>query len=155
MVINSHKLYAEIGYIVIVLTECVVSDQTEYNFNVGEIVAESLRSEARAQLWPPVMEQIKTISRVFLFLAWDCGVNSSSLDNSTELPESFSASVSGGFSAASACYPEGSGWLSSDESAAPSASLFFLVSKLLERHVAVQLRQHLDNNDLLDIFQSA
>ena len=49
-VINSHKLYAEIGYIVIVLTECVVSDQTEYNFNVGEIVAESLRSEARAQL---------------------------------------------------------------------------------------------------------
>ena len=26
---------------------------------------------------------------------------------------------------------------------------------MLERHVAVQLRQHLDNNDLLDIFQSA
>ena len=95
------------------------------------------------------------ISTVFLLLAWDCGVNSSSLDNSIELPESFSASVSGGFSAASACHPEGSGWLSSDESAAPSASLFFLVSNLLERHVAVQLRQHLDNNDLLYIFQSA
>ena len=49
-VINSHKLYAEIGDIVIVLTECVVSDQTECNFNVDEIVAENLRSEARAQL---------------------------------------------------------------------------------------------------------
>ncbi len=30
-----------------------------------------------------------------------------------------------------------------------------IVSTLLECHVAVQLRQHLDNNDLLDIFQSA
>ena len=29
------------------------------------------------------------------------------------------------------------------------------VSKLLERHVAVQLRQHLDNNNVLDTFQSA
>ena len=88
----------------------------------------------------------------FVFLAWDCRVKSSSLDNTTELPESFSASV---FSAASACQPEGSGWLSSDESAAPSASLFSLVSKLLERHVAVHLRQRIDKNDLLDIFQSA
>ena len=36
----------------------------------------------------------------------------------------------------------------------PISNLSF-VSKLLERHVAAQLRQHLDNNDLLDIFQSA
>ena len=60
-VINSHKLYAEIGDIVIVLTECVVSDQTECNFNVDEIVAENLRSEARAQLWPPVLQCTPTI----------------------------------------------------------------------------------------------
>ena len=36
----------------------------------------------------------------------------------------------------------------------PISNLSF-ASKLLERHVAIQLRQHLDNNDLLDIFQSA
>ena len=36
----------------------------------------------------------------------------------------------------------------------PISNLSF-VSKLLERHVAIQLRHHLDNNDLLDIFQSA
>ena len=36
----------------------------------------------------------------------------------------------------------------------PISNLSF-ASKLLERHVAAQLRQHLDNNDLLDIFQSA
>ena len=34
-------------------------------------------------------------------------------------------------------------------------SNFSFVSKLLERHVAAQLRQHLDNNDLLAIFQRA
>ena len=61
----------------------------------------------------------------FLFLVWDCDVSSSSLDNTTELPVIFGFSV-GVFSAASACHPEGSGWLSSDESAAPSASLFSL-----------------------------
>ena len=43
--INSHNHYAEIRDIIIVLTECVVSDPTEYNFNVDEIVAESLCSE--------------------------------------------------------------------------------------------------------------
>ena len=36
----------------------------------------------------------------------------------------------------------------------PISNLSF-ASKLLERIVAAQLRQHLDNNDLLDIFQSA
>ena len=36
----------------------------------------------------------------------------------------------------------------------PISNLSF-VSKLLERHVAIQLRHHLDNNDLLDILQSA
>ena len=36
----------------------------------------------------------------------------------------------------------------------PISNLSF-VSKLLERHVAVQLRQHLDNNNVLDTFQSA
>ena len=36
----------------------------------------------------------------------------------------------------------------------PISNLSF-ASKMLERHVAAQLRQHLENNDLLDIFQSA
>ena len=36
----------------------------------------------------------------------------------------------------------------------PISNLSF-VSKLLERHVAVQLRQHPDNNNVLDTFQSA
>ena len=43
--IFSHTHYAEIRDIVIVLTECVESDQTLYNSNVDEIVAEHLRSE--------------------------------------------------------------------------------------------------------------
>ena len=50
-----------------------------------------------------------------------------SLDSTTELSQSFSASVLGVFSATSACHPEGPGLLLSDESAAPSASLFSLV----------------------------
>ena len=69
----------------------------------------------------------QTFSNVFLVFAWDCGVHSASLDSTTELSQSFSASVLGVFSATSACHPEGPGLLLSDESAAPSASLFSLV----------------------------
>ena len=59
----------------------------------------------------------QTFSNVFLVFAWDCGVHSASLDSTTELSQSFSASVLGVFSATSACHPEGPDSFASDGTA--------------------------------------